>query len=134
MQKILLAGLIALTPMIALADTSTGSMTPPPRPPMGSSAQDDENNIHQLGMVISELNAVDREALLKIIRDYVISKGVDLSKLATKDKEIKAVKQEARTAIQGVREEKKQIIQTKRLEMRGKIRDIRQQSGSGTTR
>jgi hypothetical protein len=39
MQKILLAGLIALTPMVALADTSTGSMTLPPRPPMGSGSE-----------------------------------------------------------------------------------------------
>ena len=40
MYKLILTGLIALTPMIAFADTSTGTQTPPPpRPPMGSGSE-----------------------------------------------------------------------------------------------
>jgi hypothetical protein len=111
---------------------------------MGSGAQDRPDG-QGLGMAMDQLSPTDRAILDQMIRDYLTSKGIDPAKFAAKKDEIKAIRTETRDAIQEVKKESKNTIidmkkntqpalQNKRMEMRGKIRDIRQQSGSGTTR
>jgi ElaB/YqjD/DUF883 family membrane-anchored ribosome-binding protein len=111
---------------------------------MGSGAQDRPDG-QGLGMAMAQLSPTDRATLDQMIRDYLTSKGIDPAKYAEKKEEIKAVRTETRDAIQEVRKDsqdaakevrknEKEVIKNKRVEMRGKIRDIRQGTGSGATR
>ena len=116
--------------------------TKPPKPPMGSGAVA-EHPMEGIGMAIGKLTPADREALIKMIREYLVSKGVDLAGFADKKDaikdmkketktEIKEVKKEARTEIKTIRTTTQNTAKMKREEMRKKITEIR--NGSGATR
>ena len=94
-------------------------------------------------MAIGRLSPADRDTLIKMIREYLTSKGIDLAGFADKKDEIKEVKkeiktdnkemkQEARTEIKTIRNATQDAMRMKREEMRKRVTEIR--NGSGTTR
>ncbi len=96
-----------------------------------------------IGMAIGKLSPADRDALIKMIREYLTAKGVNLTEFADKKDEvkevknetkieIKEVKKEARTEVKTIRNTVQNTAKTKREEMRKKITEIR--NGSGATR
>jgi hypothetical protein len=119
----------------------TGSGVVPPRPPkppmgtgtmmgsgtMGSGGQMD-HEMMGLHMAMRQLSPADRIALVKMIKDYLLSKGIDPAKYAEMREEIKEVKKDTRSDIKDIRKTAMDAAKAKREEMRGKIKDIR---GSG---
>jgi hypothetical protein len=85
-------------------------------------------------MAMGQLTTTDRATLVQMIRDYLTSKGIDPAKYAEKREEIKEIKKETRDTIQSARKTHVDTMKAKRMEMRGKIQDIRQGSGSGNIR
>ena len=86
---------------------------------------------------MGQLSATDRATLITMIREFLISKGVDPAKFAEKREEIQAIREETRDAIQeakknsqeGIKEARKstqQMIQNKKAEMRTKVKNVRQ--------
>lgn len=117
--------------------THSGTTMPMPKPPMGSGAIG-ENPGQGLMLAIGKLSSTDRETLMKTIREYLTSKGIDLAQFAEKREEIKDIKKETRETIKDIVKTNqntiKNTIKTKREEMRSQIREIRQGSGSGSTK
>ena len=123
--------------------SNSGTLAPkPPKPPMGSGTEMDHPT-EGIGMAIGKLSPTDRDALLKMIREYLTAKGVNLTEFADKKDEVKEVKKESKTEIKEVKKEARTEIKTirtttqntakmKREEMRKKITEIR--NGSGATR
>jgi hypothetical protein len=117
--------------------SQSGTTMPMPKPPMGSGAE--MNNPGQgLMLAIGKLSPTDRETLVKMIREYLTSKGIDLAQFAEKREEIKDIKKETRETIKDIVKTNqntiKNTIKTKREEMRSQIREIRQGSESGSTK
>lgn len=117
--------------------SQSGTTMPMPKPPMGSGATG-ENPGQGLMLAIGKLSSTDRETLMKTIREYLTSKGIDLAQIAEKREEIKDIKKETRETIKDIvkttQNTIKNSIKTKREEMRSQIREIRQGSGSGSTK
>ena len=125
----------------------SGTMMPPPRDGSGASIERDGKG---LMLAIGQLSPADREALIKMIKDYLVSKGIDPAKYAEKRHEIKDMKKEmkekmkdmrkeCREKMKDLRETTREQIKEKREEMKDKIREMRggmmpPASGSGTTR
>lgn len=136
MKKILLVSTLALVPLFTFADASTsttsttstgtsqtGVVLPPP-PPTGSGGQA-EHEWKGLGLAIGALAPADREALVKIIKDYLTSKGIDPAKYAEKRDEMKEIKKEAHQEIKDVRQAGRDAAKAKREEMKAKIETLR---------
>lgn len=105
-----------------------GSGTMIPRPPRDASGANLEKDTKGLMLAIGALSPADRETLIKMIKDYLVSKGVDPVKYAEKRDEIKEVRKDTREAVKDMRD-------AKRDEMKAKIRDLRSNgSGSWSTR
>ncbi len=83
---------------------------------------------------MGQLTTTDRATLVQMIRDYLTSKGIDPAKYAEKREEIKEIKKETRDTIKSARKTHTDTMKAKRMEMRGKIQDIRQGSGSTNIR
>lgn len=114
-----------------MMNSGSTTLPKPPKPPMGSGAE--MNNPGQgLMFAIGQLSLADREILVKMIREYLTKKGIDLSKYAEKREEIKEVKKEARTEIKEIRNTTQDAARAKREEMRKKVMEIK--NGSGATR
>jgi hypothetical protein len=114
-----------------MMNSGSATLPKPPKLPMGSGAE--MNNAGQgLMLAIGHLSLADREILVKMIREYLTTKGIDLSKYAEKREEIKEVKKEARTEIKEIRNTAQDAARAKREEMRRKVMEIK--NGSGATR
>jgi pyruvate/oxaloacetate carboxyltransferase len=88
-----------------------------------------------IAMAIAQLSPTDRETLVKMIREYLTSKGVDLTKYAEKREEIrdikketrddtKEIKKESKTEIIAIRTKAQESLRIKREEMRAKIKAL----------
>lgn len=143
MKKIILLGvMMASAPLLAFATSNTGatSTTPPTQswvilpPRTGTGMEAELKGIH---MAMAQLSATDREALIKMIKEYLVSKGIDPTKYAEKREEIKMIKKQTKEEIKASREKLKEENKAKREEMRNKVKDIRgknkSSSSSGTT-
>jgi hypothetical protein len=137
MKKILIASAIALTPLLAFANgtgstTSTGTTqtgstqtgTTIPKPPMGSGAMM-ERETKGLMLAIGALSPADRATLVKMIRDYLVSKGIDPAKYADMRDEIKEVRKEGRDEMKDMKKKNHEEIKEKRDEMRSKIKEMK---------
>ena len=144
MKKILLASALALTPILAFADTSTSTVTTTAtgttqtgvvHPPMWSGAMM-EQETKGLILAMGQLAPADRATLVKMIKDYLVSKGIDPAKYAEKRDEIKEVRKETRVEIKetrkateeelkNARKKLQEAAKAKREEMREKIKSIR---------
>ena len=143
MKKIILGVVCALAlPLLSVsADTTTtvtGTGTTQSgvvRPPMGTGAMM-ERELKGLHLAIGQLSPADREALVKMIKDYLVSKGIDPAKYAEKREEIKDAKKEMKDKIKDMRKEgrekmkdmrkaTREEIQKKRDEMQAKIKEMR---------
>ncbi len=78
-----------------------------------------------LHMAMKQLSVADHIALMKMIKEYLISKGVDPEKYAEMREEIKEIKKETREDIKEVRKTAMDTAKTKRDEMRAKIKALR---------
>jgi hypothetical protein len=96
------------------------------------SGADIEREIKGLMLAIGKLTPTDRDTLIRMIREYLTIKGIDLAQFAEKRAEIKEVKKETQTAITEIRNTTQDAARAKREEMRKKI--IENRTGSGTTR
>lgn len=145
MQKLLIAATLCIIPVLAFATSEVSPVTAVVITGSGTtqsgivqhhtgSGIEMEHDNKGLMLAIGQLSPADRTTLTKMIRDYLDSKGIDPAKYAEKREEIKAIKTETREAIKEVKKEKTQIIKTKREKMRSKIREIRENSGSGSIR
>ncbi len=108
----------------------SGTLMPMPKPPMGSGTT--ENPGKGLMLAIGQLSTTDREALMKTIREYLASKGIDMAKYVEQREEIKEVKKETRTEIKEIRNTTQDAARMKREEMRKKVIEIR--NGTGANR
>jgi hypothetical protein len=134
MKKILIASAIALTPLLAFADTGTGTTTTGtgiaqtgttmPKPPMGSGAMM-EHETKWLMLAIGALSPADRATLVKMVRDYLVSKGIDPAKYAEKRDEIKEVRKDTHEDIKDMKKVNRDAVKEKREAMKGKIQEMR---------
>ena len=132
MKKIILGVVCALAlPLLSVsADTTTtvtGTGTTQSgvvRPPMGTGAMM-ERELKGLHLAIGQLSPADREALIKMIKDYLVSKGIDPAKYAEKRDEIKDMKKDMRDEAKDMRKATREEIQKKRDEMQAKIKEMR---------
>lgn len=133
MKKIILGVVCALAlPLLSVsADTSstttTGTGTTQSgivRPPMGSGAMM-EREMKGLHMAMGQLSVADREALVKMIKDYLVSKGIDPAKYAEKRDEIKEVRKDTKEEIKSMRDKMHADRKAKMEEMRAKIKEMR---------
>lgn len=134
MKKIILGVVCALAlPLLSVsADTSssttagtgTTTQTGVVRPPMGSGAMI-ERELKSLHMAMAQLSPADREALVKMIKDYLVSKGIDPVKYAEKRDEIKELRKDTREDVKEMRKKTREATKAKREEMREKIKEIR---------
>jgi hypothetical protein len=111
-------------------DDRDGDRPRPPRPPMGSGAMmgsggQMERDGKGLMLAIGALSPADREALMKMIKDYLMSKGIDPAKYAEKRDEIKDMKKDMRDEAKDMRKATREEIQKKRDEMQAKIKEMR---------
>lgn len=102
----------------------------PPRPPMGSgtmmgSGAMMERELKGLHMAMAQLSPADREALVKMIKDYLLSKGIDPAKYAEKRDEIKELRKDTHEDIKEMRKKTREAAKAKREEMREKIKEMR---------
>lgn len=102
-----------------------------PRPPRDGSGTNLEKDTKGLMLAIGALSPADRETLVKMIKDYLVSKGIDPAKYAEKRDEIKEVRKDTREAVKEMRDANRDEIKQKRDEMKAKIRDLRS-NGSGS--
>ena len=100
----------------------SGTMMPPPRDGSGASMERDGKG---LMLAIGQLSPADREALIKMIKDYLVSKGIDPAKYAEKRDEIKDMKKDMRDEAKDMRKATREEIQKKRDEMQAKIKEMR---------
>lgn len=85
-----------------------------------------------LHLAMGQLSPADHATLVKMIQDYLASKGIDPAKYTEKRDEIKEVRKETRVEIKEGKEELKDTrkklredAKAKREEMREKIKSIR---------
>ena len=73
-----------------------------------------EENFRGLSEGIGKLSPADREALTKIIRDFLLSKGITIEAKKEMKKEIKEIRDTAKKEIKDTREATKKEIEKKR--------------------
>lgn len=149
MKKILLSGVALLLPVVAFADTtssgstqatsttvvSTGAMVQ--KPPMGTGA-DMEKSMNGLHLAMGQLSQSDGEALMKMIREYLASKGIVMpayQEVREMHQEVRQMRQDAKEDMKQAREQFRESMKNKREALKLKVRDTRRalMSGSGTT-
>ena len=74
---------------------------------------------------MGQLSVADRAALVKMIKDYLLSKGIDPAKYAEKRDEIKEIRKDTREDVKEMRKKAMEAAKAKREEMREKIKEIR---------
>ncbi len=84
-----------------------------------------ERELKSLHMAMAQLSPADREALVKMIKDYLVSKGIDPVKYAEKRDEIKELRKDTREDVKEMRKKTREATKAKREEMREKIKEIR---------
>ncbi len=99
-------------------------MVRPTKPPMGSGSMMG-HEMKSLHMAVQQLSPTDHAALMKMIKEYLVSKGIDPAKYADMRDEIREVKQESREEMKEMRKDNQEEMKMKRDEMRGKVKDIR---------
>jgi hypothetical protein len=137
MKKLLIASAIALTPLLAFAN-GTGSTTGTGTTNTGTtqtgttstgsthgSGSMTERETKGLMLAIGALSPADRATLVKMIRDYLVSKGVDPAKYAEKREEIKEVRKEGHGEIKDMRKKNKEEMKDKRDALKAKIKEMR---------
>lgn len=92
----------------------------PPRPPMGSGTMM-ENDAKGLMLAIGALSPTDRATLIKMIKEYLLSKGIDPTKYAEKRDEIKDIRKDTHTEIKEMRTTTQESVKAKRDEMKMKV-------------
>lgn len=135
MQKLIIASAIALTPLLAFAN-GTGSTTGTGTTNTGTthtgsthgSGSIGERETKGLMLAIGALSPTDRATLVKMIRDYLVSKGVDPAKYAEKREEIKEYRKDAHEDIKDMRKKNQEAIKVKREEMKAKIKDMKRKN------
>lgn len=90
-------------------DTQTGTTLPKPPTQTGS-----EESFRGLSEGIGKLSPADRETLTKIIRDFLLSKGITIEVKKDMKKEIKEIRDTAKKEIKDTREATKKEIEKKR--------------------
>lgn len=78
-----------------------------------------------LMLAIGTLSPTDRETLLKMIKDYLVSKGIDPAKYAEKRDEIREIRQEGREEIRDIKKSRNDAMKMKREEMKEKVQQIK---------
>ena len=93
-----------------------------------------ERDTRGLMLAIGALSPADRATLVKMIRDYLISKGIDPAKYADKGwdgtikggkAEISEIKKDTREEIKDMRQTTRDAMKAKRDEMMTKIKEIK---------
>ena len=143
MNKLLLASILAVMPVLAFADqgmstSSTGTvmMSGSTGTGMVHSGMHMEHETKGLMLAIGALSPADRTILVKMIKDYLLSKGVDPAKYAEKREDIKDMKREMHDDAKEMRKDMhdkmkamkkmtREDIQKRRDEMRAKMEGIR---------
>ncbi len=90
---------------------------------MGASMM--EHEMKGLHMAMKQLSPADHATLMKMMNDYLLSKGIDPAKYAEMRDEIKDMRQENRTEMKDMRKQNQQEMKAKREEMRSKIKEVR---------
>jgi hypothetical protein len=132
MKKIFIASAIALTPLLAFAN-GTGSTTGTGTTQTGTTSTGSthgsgsvtERETKGLMLAIGALSPADRATLVKMIRDYLVSKDVDPAKYAEKREEIKEVRKEGREEIKDMKKKNKEEMKDKRDALKAKIKELR---------
>ena len=111
------------------SEDGSGSMMPrPPKPPMGSGAMMGsgmERDGKGLMLAIGALSPTDRQALMKLIRDYLVSKGIDLTKYAEKRDEMKDMKKDMHDEVKEMKKATREEIQKKRDQMKDEMSKLK---------
>jgi tetrahydromethanopterin S-methyltransferase subunit D len=131
MQKYIVATAIALAPLVAFAN-GTGSTTGTGTTQTGTTQTGTtqtgsvtERETKGLMLAIGALSPTDRATLVKMIRDYLLSKGVDPAKYAEKRDEIRESREDMRDKIKDMRKATREDIKKKRDEMKEKIKSLK---------
>ena len=90
-------------------NVQSGAILPKPRTQTGS-----EENFRGLSEGIGKLSPTDREALAKIIRDFLLSKGITIEARKEMRQEIKEIRDTAKKEIKETREATRKEIEQKR--------------------
>ena len=85
---------------------------------MGSGMERDGKG---LMLAIGALSPTDRQALMKLIRDYLVSKGIDLTKYAEKRDEMKDMKKDMHDEVKEMKKATREEIQKKRDQMKDEM-------------
>lgn len=76
-------------------------------------------------LAIGALSPADRATLVKMIQDYLVSKGIDPAKYAEKREEMKDIRKETHQEIKDIRQTGRDAAKIKREEMKAKIETLR---------
>jgi hypothetical protein len=87
-----------------------------------------ENDSKWLMFAVGALSPADRATLVKLIRDYLVSKGIDPTKYAEKRDDINEIRQEGRDEMMDIRKRNQEAMKAKRDDMRSKIQEVRANS------
>jgi hypothetical protein len=87
-----------------------------------------ENETKWLMLAIRALSPADRATLMKMVRDYLVSKGIDPTKYAEERDEINEIRQDGHDDIMDMRKRNQEAMKAKRDEMRARIREVRENS------
>lgn len=105
-------------------DEHTQSGNTLPKPPMSTSSGS-VDGMRGVQEAIAQLSPTDREALAKIIRNYLTSKGITISDAKSIKQEVKEVKEQAKQEIKDTRDATKKAIQAKRDALKEVIKSKR---------
>lgn len=86
-------------------------------------------------LAMGKLSPTDRAALIKIIHDYLVSKGITVPTgniTPERKTEIKEIKKDTREEVKTLRKKNQEELKNKREEARAKIRAIRTSTASGS--
>lgn len=97
--------------------THTGSV----KPPMGTGAMMN-GEIQSLHMAMGKLSSTDKETLIKMIKDFLTSKGISITPPARQ--EIKEIRKEAKEEIKEIRKNTRDALKAKRDALKAKINDF----------
>ena len=84
-----------------------------------------ERDTRGLMLAIGALSPADRATLVKMIRDYLISKGIDPAKYAEKRDEMHDMKREDREEIRDIKKDYRDSTKIKRKEMKERVQQIK---------
>lgn len=83
------------------------------------------NEMKGLHMAIRQLSPADHIALVKMIKEYLVSKGIDPAKYADMRDDIKELRKDVRTEVKDMRGTTHDAIKLKQEEMRAKVKALR---------